>query len=129
MQDNFYGYILKPHHMLLALFTILIGLVGLIVSENISKYMYLKSYSGRNIKKSVHYDLRNSYLFFLISIFVAFIQIFLMLTGEVGYGTFEESTTSDFSFLFQVVFILSSYILSIFAILKYLFRTFSKKCP
>jgi hypothetical protein len=45
----------------------------------------------------------------------------MMLTGQVGYGTFQENTTSDYSFLFQIVFILSNLVLSLFAIFKYLY--------
>jgi hypothetical protein len=120
-QDNFNYYILKPEFILGSIFTILVGLFGLKISEIINTNLNLKSnklYKVNDLKK---YELRNPYLFYILAIILICIQIFLVLTGQIGYGTFQENTTSDFSFLFQIVFILASFFLSVLAIFRYIY--------
>lgn len=117
--NDFVFFTLKPSYFLPSLLVVLIGLIGLKISEYI--YLYLKTNISLKYKKTKVYYFRNIYFFYLFALVLAFIQIYLMLTGEVGYGTFQENTTSDYSFLFQVVFILSYLILSLFGIFKYLY--------
>jgi hypothetical protein len=118
-QNNFLGFIIKPEFILPSLFVILIGLFGLKVSEVM--YLYLKPRPLKSLQSSKVYEIKNAFFFYLFALVLASIQIFLMLTGEVGFGTFQENTTSDYSFLFQIVFILSNLVLSLFAIFKYLY--------
>lgn len=126
-QDNFDYYILKPEFILESIFTILVGLLGLKISEIINSILNLKSnklYKTNDLKK---YELRNPYLFYILAIILTGIQIFLVLTGQIGYGTFQENTTSDFSFLFQIVFILASLFLSVLAIFRYIYSNKSSQ--
>ena len=123
-QNNFLGFIIKPEFILPSLFVILIGLFGLKVSEVM--YLYLKPRPLKSLQSSKVYEIKNAFFFYLFALVLASIQIFLMLTGEVGYGTFQENTTSDYSFLFQIVFILSKLVLSLFAIFKYLYTNKNK---
>ena len=118
-QNNFLGFIIKPEFILPSLFVILIGLLGLKVSEVM--YLYSKPRSLKSLQSSKIYEIKNILFFYFFALVLASIQIFLMLTGEVGFGTFQENTTSDYSFLFQIVFILSNLVLSLFAIFKYLY--------
>jgi hypothetical protein len=118
-QNNFFGFIIKSEFILPTLFVILIGLLGLKVSEAV--YPYLKPRSLKSLHSIKIYEIKNILFFYFFALALASIQIFLMLTGEVGFGTFQENTTSDYSFLFQIVFILSNLVLSLFAIFKYLY--------
>jgi hypothetical protein len=115
-QNNFSGYIIKSELIIPTLLVIIIGLLGLKISESV--YVYFKL--GKQQKKGKNYNFRNVYFFYLITIVLAFIQVFLMLMGEVGYAA-SEDTSLDYSFLFQIVFILCASILSIYAIFEYLF--------
>ena len=123
-QDNFIGFIIKSEFILPTLFVILIGLLGLKVSEAV--YLYLKPRSLKSLQSSKIYEIKNTFFFLLIALTIASIQIFLMLIGQLGYGTFQEKTTSDYSFLYQIVFILSNLILSLFAIFKYIYPNINK---
>ena len=118
-QNNFSGFIIKSEFILPSLFVILIGLLGLKVSEVI--YLYFKPRSPKSFHSIKIYEIKNIIFFYFFALALASIQIFLMLTGQVGFGTFQENTTSDYSFLFQIVFILSNLVLSLFAIFKYLY--------
>lgn len=126
-QNNFNGYILKSEFILLSLFTILTGLIALKFSELLYTYLYVQPRSTNGHKKHNEYDFRNLSFFYLLSLILGLVEIFLMITGQVGYGTFQENTTSDYSFLFQIVFILSGFFLSLFAIFKYLYAFKNKK--
>jgi hypothetical protein len=118
-QNNFFGFIIRSEFILPSLFVILIALLGLKISEKL--YLNFKPGSRKISQRIKVYEIRNVFFFYLFAIVLAFIQIYLILTGEVGYGTFQENTTSDYSFLFQIVFILSNFTLSLFAIFKYLY--------
>ncbi|UUC47020.1 hypothetical protein [Flavobacterium cerinum] len=125
-QENFNGYILKPEFILLGIITILTGLFALKISEFLYVLQHRKSGGKKNPEVKIIYDLRSPNLFFLFTIALAFIQIYLVLSGQVGYGTFQENTTSDLSFLFQIVFILTNLFLTVLAIFKYQYATKNK---
>lgn len=116
---GFPGYSISVSLLIPSLFVILIGLIGLKVGE-ILFIIIFKSHNQSH--KNKKYKIRNSLIFYLVSMIVGIVQIILMIKGEVGYGTFQENTTSDLSFLFQILGILSIFILSIFSILRYVYK-------
>lgn len=115
---GFPSYSISKRFLFPALLVILIGLSGMKIGE-ILFIVFFKN--KKKIHKIVEYKIKNSFLFYFVSIIVGFIQILLMIKGEVGYGTFQENTTSDLSFLFQTLGILSVFILSIFSIFNYVY--------
>ena len=116
---GFPGYFIPVNLIIPSLFVVFIGLLGLKTGE----LLYLNFYKNRKLlKTTIEYKLRNPFLFYIISLIVGVVQIYLMMKGEVGYGTFQENTTSNLSFLFQILGILSVLILSIFSIIKYVYR-------
>jgi hypothetical protein len=116
---NFFGYVLLPSEILSAVLTIIFGLIGLKVGEILFTNWKFKSSVG--ISRDVTYDFRSPGFFFIFSIIISFVLLFFLLTGQIGYGTLEENSASNFSFLFQVLFSLSTFILSTLAVFKYLY--------
>jgi hypothetical protein len=114
---GFPSYSISKRFLMPSLIVILIGLIGLKIGEILFIIFLKNQYKSHEIIK---YKIKNSFIFYLLSIIVGVIQILLMIKGEVGYGTFQENTTSDLSFLFQTLGILSVFILSIFSIFKYI---------
>lgn len=101
------------------LMVIFLGLLGLKVGELIFLFKK-KKISNIPIKK---YQIKNIYFFYLFILLSSVIQLYMMLTGEVGYGTLQENTTSNFSFLFQAILIISPFLLALLCIFKFMFKT------
>lgn len=118
--NSFKEYVVKKEYVLPSVFVVFVGVVGLKISEILAVTFWTKKRNDNTVQ--IKYKFSYPDFFCFISIFIALIQLFLILTGEVGYGTFQENTASDFSFLFQTVFLLSSMILSVFGIFKYLYK-------
>ncbi|MES2812652.1 MAG: O-antigen polymerase [Bacteroidota bacterium] len=117
----FRDYVIEKRYILPSVFVIFIGLIGLNIGEKLVIY-----FSGNSLLQNKNYVFKYSFVnfdfFAFVSIIIAFIQIYLILTGQIGYGVLQENTTSTFSFLFQFVIISSPLVLSIFTIFKYLYK-------
>ncbi|SHJ00894.1 O-antigen polymerase [Flavobacterium terrae] len=118
--NSFKEYVVKKEYVLPSVLVVFIGVLGLKISENLAKIFWNKKQN--NSQDQINYRISYPDFFYFISILIALIQLYLMLSGEVGYGTFQENTASDISFLFQIVFLLSSMILSVYSIFKYLYK-------
>lgn len=118
--DSFKEYVVKKEYVLPAVLVVLVGLAGLKVGEVLAAFTWRKNKKSSNA--TLVFKLANPDFFYFFAIIIGLIQIFLIVSGEVGYGTFQENTTSSYSFLFQIVFLISPLILSIFAVFKYLYK-------
>ncbi len=121
---GFSAYRIRTIDIFPALMTIFVGLAGLQLSEFI--FIYFKKHKSAPPKK-YHYKVRNKTFFFIFSFTIGLLQLYLIFSGQVGYGTFQENTTSDISFAFQLVFILSGFLLALFAAMLFLYKSFTRK--
>jgi len=103
-----------------ALLVILVGLLALDLSEffmlRSSKRVSLVTLKNETIK------FRFKPLFYLFTFFIIGIQFYLHLSGVIGYGVFTEHTTASYSFLIQIIKISSFTALSLYGILKYIYK-------
>lgn len=117
----FRDYIVRKEFIFPSILVVFVGLIGLTVGEKLAVLFFEERFKKR-VKPSFKYAFVSFDFFALVAIVIAVVQIYLILSGQVGYGVFQESTTSSFSFLFQFVIISSTLILSFFTIFKYLYH-------
>lgn len=115
-QNNFDGLIVHAQMLIPSLLTIFVGLVGLLIGEFILKVFKIRKNKNRRIYT---YKFRSIQFFYIFTILISVIHMYLMLTGQIGYGTFQENTTSSTSFLFQTLLFISPFLLGVFSIMKY----------
>ena len=109
---------LKSDEALKTLFVIFIGLLGLKFGEIFIKLSpFEKKYS-----KKKKYTVQRINLYYAIAILLSIIQIILMLSGFIGYGSNEIYNVSQYSFLLQIIQILAPFFLVFFSILKFYFK-------
>lgn len=118
--DSFKEYVVRKEFVLPAVLVVLVGLLGLKLGEVLAVFTWRNK--KQTSKTKMEFKIANPDFFYVLALLTGLIQIFLILSGEVGYGTFQENTTSSISFLFQIVFLLSPLILAVFAVFKYLYK-------
>lgn len=118
-QNNFNGYIINDYMIMPSLLAIFIGFCGLFVAEFIFKLV--KMTKTKKLVKT-KYKFRSVQFYYIFVVFILVTHIYLMLTGQIGYGTLQENTTSSLSFLFQSLLLISPFLLGVFSIMKYIFN-------
>ncbi len=101
------------------LITILIGLLALNLAEFIVKFVKINS---KPSTRKFHYILRYKFILIGSGLFVFVMQLVLLLTGVIGYGTYTENTTSSFSFLLQIINSLKLFYILLFGYLIFFYR-------
>lgn len=103
------------------LVAVLIGLISLRFGEMLvfAYKQYNKDPKNYYKKSKLSIRFRNQSFFLLFALFLIALQIFLMIKGIVGYGTYNEHTTASYSFLLQSINIMGPFVLGIFAIIRY----------
>lgn len=121
-----YGKIyLKQELILPALLTILIGLLALKISEWVVYFLTIRKRNKHQLlqkKFFVKYIIKNEIAFYSLGCFVFSIQIYLLLTGAIGYGTFGETAVSSFGFLLQILNSLNVLFILSLGYLRYYFQ-------
>ena len=117
----------RTDNALPALLVVLCGLLALKLGET----LLLKNYrSNNNIKsnssiiKTVSF--RYKTVFYVFTIVLGVIQLYLLLNGVIGYGVYAEYSTSQYSFLILIVTISGPYVLAIYSIIKYYYKNTDK---
>lgn len=117
----FRDYVIQKEYIFPSVFVIFVGLIGLNIGETLGIQLF-SNHLKKEKKITYKYTFVSFDFFAVTSIIIALVQIYLILTGQIGYGVLQENTTSTFSFLFQFVIISSTLVLSIFTIFKYLYH-------
>jgi hypothetical protein len=118
-QNNFNNFLIRKEFILPTLLVLFFGLIGLKLGEII--YLFKnKKINKTTLKK---YQIRNIFVFYLVILFTSVVQMYLMVTGEVGYGTLQENTTSNLSFLLQTIFIVAPFILALLSVFKFMYKS------
>ena len=118
--ESFREYVVKKEYVLPAVIVVFLGVVGLKIGETLAVFFW--NDKKKEVGQKVSYKIVNPDFFYFIAILSGVVQLYLMLSGEVGYGTFQENTTSSFSFLFQVIFLSSPLILAVLSAFKFLYN-------
>ena len=84
----------------------LVGLLGIKLGEFISKKR-----NKELIRKESSYILKNRYILKVLILFTTGIQVFLIMKGYIGYASVQNFHYSNLSFLFQIIQIVSPFLL------------------
>lgn len=104
-----------------SLLTVLIGIIAVSLVDKIFQIaLFNKMNYSFQLKKDVFF--RNIKVFYTVSLAFLFLEIFLVLTGVIGYGADDDGTTSGISFILQFINSISTLFLSSYAIFKYLYN-------
>ncbi|WP_148561595.1 hypothetical protein [Pontibacter korlensis] len=110
----------STEYILPALLVILIGLLGLQIGQVLLQRNALLRRSER-IQNFV-IEFRNLKLFYLVSAVFIVIELFLILRGDIGYGSTMEQKASSLSFIVQALQIAVPFFLVTLSIVKYKFN-------
>jgi hypothetical protein len=118
-QENFERYTVGLKYIMPTMFCVFLGLFALRVSE----IMVLNVFKNKINKKPLErrYEIKNYKLLYFCTILVGVSQLYMVLFGIVGYGTMTENTTGSFSFVIQIISILSGFLLLVYASFKYIY--------
>lgn len=103
-----------------SLITILMGLLALSLAEFTIKFVKLNQ--KITVRYNHQYILRYKFILIGSGLFVFVMQLVLLLTGVIGYGTYTENTTSSFSFLLQIINSLKLFYILLFGYLIFFYR-------
>lgn len=111
-----------------ALLAIFIGLVII----NFIDFIFLLFINNKKIKKIDYklkskFVLRNERVFIISSLSFLGLMYLLLATGAIGYGGSEESNTGSYSFLFQIINVISPIFYLSYVILKYMLNYRSRR--
>lgn len=107
--------------VLLSLFIILVGVIGLKIPNSFFSYK-----SNNNVKKIELVRFNYKILFYSFSIFIVFLQFYLIYEGIIGYGKGEENAVAMYSFLLQIVDIMSPLFLITYSVFLFVYHKNSR---
>ncbi|TBW30120.1 hypothetical protein [Gramella sp. KN1008] len=97
---------------MMVLVTILTGLLAMKITDYFSK----PKQSGF---VSIQFDLKNKKIFFYSTLLIAFFNLYLILTGKIGYGSDSSILYGTFSFIFQGFQLITPFFLIVLAFIKF----------
>ena len=110
--------LVKSESSLVSIMVILLGLLALQFGE----FLILQSKRVNYSNAMLNYHFKNINLFYGFALIIIAIQFYFLFNGIVGYGVLNEHTTSNYSFVIQIVNNLNPIILAFFAVLKFLLK-------
>lgn len=114
------GIYINQNLIIPSLITILVGLIGIKIGEMILLLFNITRRKKFELPIAEEYEIKNIYLLYIFAILIPVFQIFLIITGVIGYGNDSGASVSGASFILLIISNLSIFILTVLSTYKYI---------